>query len=146
MYHFGRSRYVKVVNEDAVFVTTTTTTKKLRYMPITPGLKQLFLSEETVKQMRWHKEGKHDSENSDIMSHPTYGEAWQVLDHFDPEFARDQRSVHLGLLMDGFQPRSTDSRPYSCWPFFVMPYNLPPDECLKQGFVFLDHVISGPKA
>jgi hypothetical protein len=146
MYHFGRSRYVKVVNEDAVFVTTTATTKKHRYMPITPGLKQLFLSEETVKQMRWHKEGKRDRENSDIMSHPTYGEAWQVLDHFDPEFARDQRSVHLGLLMDGFQPRSTDSRPYSYWPFFVMPYNLPPDECLKQGFVFLDHVISGPKA
>jgi hypothetical protein len=26
--------------------------------------------------MRWHKEGKHDSEDSDIMSHPADGEAW----------------------------------------------------------------------
>jgi hypothetical protein len=64
--------------------------------------------------MRWHKRGKRGSEGSDIMSHPTDGEAWQALDHFDPEFARDPRSVHLGLLTDGFHPHSTDSSPYSC--------------------------------
>jgi hypothetical protein len=49
--------------------------------------------------MRWHKEGKRDSEDSDIMSHPVDGEAWQDLDRFDPKFARDPRSVCLGLLM-----------------------------------------------
>jgi hypothetical protein len=36
----------------------------------------LYLSEETVKQMRWHNEGKRDSENPDIMSHPIDSEAW----------------------------------------------------------------------
>jgi hypothetical protein len=60
--------------------------------------------------MRWHKEGKHDSEDSDIMSHLVDGEAWHVLDHFDPKFARDLGSVHLGLSSGGFEPYNTDSR------------------------------------
>jgi hypothetical protein len=52
--------------------------------------------------VRWHKEGKRDSEDSDIMSHPADGEVWQVLDSFDPELVRDPRSVHLGLWTDSF--------------------------------------------
>jgi hypothetical protein len=95
--------------------------------------------------MRWYKEGKQDSEDPDIMSHPTDSKAWEALDHFDPEFARDPRSVHLGLSTDGFQPHNTDSSPYSCWPVFIMPYNLPSNKCLKQGFIFLALVIPGHK-
>jgi hypothetical protein len=79
------------------------------------------------------------------MSHPTDSEAWQALDHFDPEFARDLRSVRLGLSIDSFQPHSIDSHPYSCWSVFVMPYNLPPDKCLKEEYIFLALVIPGPK-
>jgi hypothetical protein len=105
----------------------------------------VVLSKETAKQMRWHHEGKRESEDPDIMSHPTDREAWQTLDRFDPEFARDPRSVRLGLSTDGFQPHSTDSHPYSCWSVFVMPYNLPPEKCLKEGFIFLALVIPGPK-
>jgi hypothetical protein len=71
----GRSRYAKVRNEDGVSVTTKVVTKQLRYIPITPKLKRLFLSEETVKQMRWHHEGKRESEDPDIMSHPADSEA-----------------------------------------------------------------------
>jgi hypothetical protein len=74
--HCGMSRYVKVVNKDGVSVTTTVMTKQLCYMSITPRLKRLFLSKETAKQMRWHKEEKYDSEDSDIMSHPVDDEAW----------------------------------------------------------------------
>jgi hypothetical protein len=29
--------------------------------------------------------------------------------------------------------------------FFVMPYNLPPNKCLNEGFIFLALVILGPK-
>jgi hypothetical protein len=112
---------------------------------ITPRLKQLYLSEESVKQMRWHKEGKRDSEDPDIMLHPPDIQAWRAVNHFDPEFARDPRSVCLGLSTDGFQLHSEASNPYSCWPIFVMPYNLPPNKCLKQGFLFLALVIPGPK-
>jgi hypothetical protein len=60
---------MKVRNEDGVSVTTKLAIKQLRYIPITSRLKRLFLSEETMKQMRWHKEGKHEREDPDIMSH-----------------------------------------------------------------------------
>jgi hypothetical protein len=100
-------------------------------------LKWLFLSEEIAKQMRWHKEGKRETKDPDIMSHPADSEAWQTLDCFDPEFARDPRSVRLGLLTDDFQPHSNDSHPYSCCLVFVMPYNLPPTNVSKKGLYFL---------
>jgi hypothetical protein len=79
--------------------------------------------------MRWHKEGIRDSEHANIISHPADVEAWHALNHFDPKFARDPRSAHLILLTDGLQPYSSDSTAYSCWPVFVMPYNLPPNKC-----------------
>jgi hypothetical protein len=143
--HCGRSRYVNVVNEDGASVTTKVAVKQLCYMPITLRLKRLYLSEETAKQMRWHKEGKCDSEDPDIMSHPANTEAWEALDHFDPSFTRDPRSVYLGLSTDGFQPHSEASSSYSCCPVFIMHCNLPPNKCLKQGFVFLTLVILDTK-
>jgi hypothetical protein len=90
-------------------------------------------------------QGKCDSEYPDIMSHPADTEAWDAIDCFDPEFIRDPRSVRLALSIDGFQPHNQANSPYSCWPVFIMPYNLPPNKCLKQGFVFLALVILGPK-
>jgi hypothetical protein len=92
-------------NKDGVSVTTKVTTKQLRYIPITPRLKRLFLSEETTKQMRWHHEGKRESEDPDTISHPTDSEAWQTLDRFDPEFAWDPTSIRLGFV-DGWFPTS----------------------------------------
>jgi hypothetical protein len=112
--HYGRFRYVKVVNEDGACVTTQVVVKQLCYMPITPRLKRLYLSEETVKQIRWHKEGKHDSEDPDIISHLADTEAWEALDRFDPEFVRDPGSHCLDLSTNGFQPHSEASNPYSC--------------------------------
>jgi hypothetical protein len=103
-----------------------------------PRLKRLFPCEEMTQQMMWHKEGIRDSKDADIMSHPTDVEAWHTLDRFDLEFAR-------GLSMDGFQSYSSDSTTYSCWPVFVMPYNLPPNKYLKDGIIFLSLVIPGPK-
>jgi hypothetical protein len=112
--HCGRSKYVKVINEDGASVTTKVVVKRLRYIPITPRLKRLFLCEDTAQLMRWHKEGIRDSKDPDIMLHPADAEAWHALDHFVPEFVWDPRSVCLGLSMDGFQPYSSDSTAYSC--------------------------------
>jgi hypothetical protein len=50
--HCGRSRYAKVVNEDGASVITKVAMKQLRYVPVTPRLKRLYLSKETAKQMR----------------------------------------------------------------------------------------------
>jgi hypothetical protein len=88
---------------------------------------------------------KRDSEDIDIMSHPADGDAWEALDRFDPEFATDPRSVRLGFSTDGFHPHNIDSSSYSCWPVFVMPYNLSSNKYLKQGFIFLALVILDPK-
>jgi hypothetical protein len=100
--HCSRSRYMKVINEDGASITTIVVVKQLRYIPITPRLKRLFLCEEMSDVMRWHKEGICDSKDPGIMSYPTDAEACDALDHFDPEFARDPRSVRLGLSTDGF--------------------------------------------
>jgi hypothetical protein len=95
--------------------------------------------------MSWNKEEKRDSEDPDIMSHPVDSEAWEALHRFDPEFTRDPRSVRLGLSTDGFQPHIEVNIPYSCWLVFVMPYNFPPNKCLKQSFILLALAILGPK-
>jgi hypothetical protein len=49
------------------------------------------------------------------------------------------------LLTYGFQPHNEASSLYSRWSVFIMPYNMPPNKCLKQGFIFLALVILGPK-
>jgi hypothetical protein len=95
--------------------------------------------------MRWHKEGDRQDQDSNIMVHPSDGEAWQALDRFDPEFARDPRSVRLGLSTDGFTPYTNNSTSYSYWLVFMMPYNLPPNKCMKEGVLFLALIVSGPK-
>jgi hypothetical protein len=80
--HRVRSRYVKVINKDGASVTTKVVVKQLRYIPITPRLKRLFLCEETVQQMRWHKEGIRDREVSilcHILRMPRLGTLWTVL-------------------------------------------------------------------
>jgi hypothetical protein len=95
--------------------------------------------------MLWHKEGDRESQDLDIVMHPSDGDAWKALDHFDPEFARDARSVRLGLSTDGFTPYDNNSTSYSCWPVFIMSYNPPPNKCMKEGFIFLSLIIPGPK-
>jgi hypothetical protein len=49
-------------------------------------------------------------EDSNIMLYLVDGEAWQTLDHFDPEFARDPIIVRLGLSMDGFKVYNTSEQ------------------------------------
>jgi uncharacterized Zn finger protein (UPF0148 family) len=47
--------------------------KVLRHLPIIPRLQWLFMSEESVKQMTWHKNGVQYNPNK--MVHPADGEA-----------------------------------------------------------------------
>jgi hypothetical protein len=83
----GKLRFVEVVNEDGETVTTKTAHKQLCYMPLTPRMKQLFISKKIARHMRWHKEGV--CENDQVMVHPSDSEAWKTLDDFDPDFTRD---------------------------------------------------------
>ena len=69
----GKSRFVEVITDDGEEVVTDIAYKNLRYMPLTPRLKQLFLSKRTAMHMRWHKEGERADKN--MMVHPSDGEA-----------------------------------------------------------------------
>jgi hypothetical protein len=138
----GKSRYIQVVNDDGDTVTTEIARKQLRYMPLTPRVKRLFLSRKTAQHMRWHKEGRRD--NPGTMTHPTDSDAWKALDEFDPTFASDNRNVRIGLATDGFSPFHVNASTYSCWPVFALPYNLPPALCMKYDFTFLCLIIPGP--
>jgi hypothetical protein len=76
--------------------------------------------------------------------HPSNGDAWKALVTFDLDFAVEPRNVRIGLTTDGFTPFGQMASSYSCWPVFVIPYNLPPSLCMKYEFIFLCLIIPGP--
>ena len=116
--------------------------KSLRYFPITPRLQRLYMSSRTAKHMRWHaNKVRHDE---DKITHPVDAEAWKHFDRTHQNFAMEVRNVRLGLCTDGFNPFGGRSTPYSCWPVFVTPYNLPPSLCMKRPNLFLSLLIPGP--
>jgi hypothetical protein len=111
-------------------------------MLLTPQLKRLFILKKTAMHMRWHKEGEH--KNSNVMVHPSDGEAWKAIDNFDPDFARDARNVCIGLARDGFTPFTESAASYSCWLVFAIPYNLPPTLWMKYEHMFLCLIVPSP--
>jgi hypothetical protein len=69
-----------------------------------------------------------------------------VLDRFDADFASDTRNVYFGSVTDGFDPFSTNSAPYYCWPILAVSYDLPPSLSMKFEFMFLCLIVPGPEA
>ncbi|XP_052209223.1 uncharacterized protein LOC127812741 [Diospyros lotus] len=118
--------------------------KILRYFPLTPRLKRLFMSKQTTLAMRWHKEKR--KEESNILSHPANGEAWKHLDLLYPDFAQDSRNVRLALATDGFNPFGNMSTSYSMWPVILVQYNMPLWKCMKEPFFMMSLLILGPRA
>jgi len=52
------SRYLEVDSGDGQKRQLSIPLKVLRYLPFLPRMQRLYMTEESVKQMRWHKEGK----------------------------------------------------------------------------------------
>ncbi|WMV57812.1 hypothetical protein MTR67_051197 [Solanum verrucosum] len=98
--------------------------KAMHYLPLIPRLKRLYASNSSAPHMRWHRENRRPP---NVMCHPSDGEAWKHFDRTYPDFAAEPRNVRLGLCVDGFTPFSVGAAPYSCWPVFITPYNLPPE-------------------
>lgn len=116
--------------------------KVLRYFPLIPRLKRLYMCEKTAGEMRWHeigltKDGK--------LRHPADGLAWKAFNSRYPEFFLDPRNVRLGLASDGFNPFRAMGTTYSTWPVLLIPYNLPPWICMKQQSFILSAIIPGEK-
>jgi hypothetical protein len=77
------------------------------------------------------------------MSHPTVGVVWQDFKREFLDFAKDARNLRLGLATDGFNPFSEKNTKYSMWPLFVVPYNLPPWECMEESNFLMSLLILG---
>ncbi|XP_074297118.1 uncharacterized protein LOC141627797 [Silene latifolia] len=116
----------------------------LRYFPLKPRLKRLFMSKKTASYMRWHSEGR--TKEDKVLRHPADSNAWQDFDSRYPNFGAESRNVRLGLASDGFNPFGMLSSTYSCWPVVLVPYNLPPWMCLKASSLILSTLIPGPSS
>lgn len=115
--------------------------RQMFYLPVADRLKRLYRSGNTAKDMRWHAE--HFASDGE-MCHPSDGEAWKHFNKVFPDFASNPRNVYLGLCTDGFNPFGMSGHNYSLWPVILTPYNLPPEMCMKQEFMFLTILVPGP--
>ncbi|XP_015164399.1 uncharacterized protein [Solanum tuberosum] len=132
----GKSRYKLGPNGKKVVV------KAMHYLPLIPRLKRLYASNSSAPYMRWHHENRRPP---GIMCHPSDREAWKHFDRTYPDFAAEPRNIRLGLCSNGFTPHSISAAPYSCWPVFLTPYNLPPEMCNTSQYIFLNFVIPSPR-
>ena len=116
--------------------------KILRYFPLIPRLKRLFMSSKTAESMVWHA---NENNKDGLMRHPRDSEAWKEFDLAHPEFASDPRNVRLGLASDGFNPFGSMSTSYSIWPVVLIPYNTPPWTCMKSTNFILSSISPGKR-
>ena len=135
----GKSRYKPV--PDSVTRAKRVPMKVMRYLPLIPMLKRHYMSPCVAEHMTWNKNGIRS--NPDKIIHPSDIESWKNFDLKYPEFAAEPRNVRLGLSTDGFSPFQSMRNTYSCWPVFVVPYNLPPGIALKEQYVFLTVICPG---
>ncbi|BBN70421.1 transposable element gene [Prunus dulcis] len=105
-------------------------------------LKEGVPAKVTAKSLTWHAARKSIDGQ---MSHPADSPSWKLLDDKWPEFGNEPRNLRLALSSDGFNPHSSLSSRYSCWPVILVTYNLPPWLCMKRKFMMLTLLISGPK-
>ncbi|XP_057518337.1 uncharacterized protein LOC130799249 [Amaranthus tricolor] len=114
--------------------------KVMRYFPLIPKLRRMYMSSKISKDMRWHDECRHDD---GILKHSADGQAWKEFNVRYPEFSNDARSVRLGLASDGFNPYRLMNMTYSIWPIILIPYNLSPWLCMKPSSFILSMIIPG---
>ena len=102
----------------------------------------LYQSERNAATLRWHEE--HVQRDGEV-AHPSDARMWKHFNMVDPDFTRNIQNVYLGLCTYGFSPFEISGRQYSLWPVIFTPYNLPPETCTEQEFIFLTIIIHGPK-
>ena len=137
----GSSRYIEVVGEDGEKKQLTIPVKVLRYLDFIKRLQRLFITKESAKMMKWHKEGIRYNKK---IVHPSEGEAWKSFDEEYPEEAAEAGNARIAISGDGLNPYGMSSNPYSCWPVFVIPLNLPPGALMQRKTMFLSLIIPGP--
>jgi hypothetical protein len=97
------------------------------------------MTEESTKQMMWHKNGKRHNPNK--MVHASDGEAWKHFDAIHREKIKEARNVRVALDR-WFNLYGMSAAPYTCWPVFVIPINLPPVYAFKGRRPKADFILS----
>ena len=141
--HCNTSRFKDKTNALGVKKMTNQPRKVLRHFPIIPRLTRLYTIPWIARKMQWHK---HADPSWDFMRHPIDSTEWRSIKCKWPDFANEARNVCLGISTNGFNPNGVLSNSYSCWPIYMIPYNLPPSLCMKSQFQMLSLLIPGPKA
>ncbi|XP_056697750.1 uncharacterized protein [Spinacia oleracea] len=107
----GTSRWTKTKDRGNVVSDQGTDTckkgvpaKVMRYFPLIPRLKRIYMSSETAEDMRWHDTERLGEDDKKILRHPSDGLAWKAFDERHRDFALDPRSVRLGLASDDSTP------------------------------------------
>ncbi|XP_028083166.1 uncharacterized protein LOC114284469 [Camellia sinensis] len=108
--------------------------KVLRYFPLTPRLKRLYMSRKRAEEKRL---------DDGVLRHPADSDEWKEFDTQHPKFALEPRNVRLGLATDGFNPFRNMNNSYSLWHVVLIPYNLPPWLAMKDPFFMLSLLIPG---
>ncbi|XP_056687321.1 uncharacterized protein [Spinacia oleracea] len=146
----GTSRWAKTKGKGGITSDQGTDTHKkgvpskvMRYFPLIPRLKRIYMSPETAEDMRWHDTERLGEDDKKILRHPSDALAWKAFDERHRDFALDPRSVRLGLASDGFNPYRLMNTTYSTWPVMLIPYNLPPWLCMKPSSFILSTLIPG---
>ncbi|XP_025692596.1 uncharacterized protein [Arachis hypogaea] len=117
--------------------------KVLRYFPLKPRLKRLYMSSKTAEHMQWHNSAPA---RDGLLRHPRDGQAWKDFNATHTLFAEEPRNICLGLATDGFNPFGALSSTNSVWPVFLIPYNLPPWMCMNHTLFILSMIIPGKKS
>ncbi|XP_057740133.1 uncharacterized protein LOC130957283 [Arachis stenosperma] len=117
--------------------------KTLRYFPIIPRLRRLFMCSKTTASLRWHDD---ERVKDGTLKHPADRLAWKNLDKIDEEFTKESRNIRLGLSSDGFNPIRSMNISRSTWPVMLMVYNLPPWMCMKPEYCMFSLLIPVPQS
>lgn len=98
----GSSRYIEVDSDDGQKIQLAIPVKVLRCLRFIERLQCLFITEESAKMMKWHKDGKRY--HPDKIVHPSEGEAWKAFDREYPDEAAEAGNVRIEVSGDGFNP------------------------------------------
>jgi hypothetical protein len=135
----GHSCYKPMTDKGKTFVTH----RKLRYFPITPRQKKLFMSLKTIEHMTWHQ--LHDVVNG-VMVHLSDGKAWKHFNNVHPYFLVETKNVCLGLCTNRFNPFMSFVALNSCWSVILTVYNLPRGCVWGRSLFFLSMIVPGPNS
>ena len=117
-------------------------TKVLWYLLIIPRFKHLLANADDATDLTWDAYGRNCN---GMLCHSTNSSKWKKINNLYLNFAKGARNHRLGLANDGMNPYGSLSTQHSLWPVLLVIYNLPPWLCMKQNYMMLSMMISGPR-